>query len=137
MLEYVDSPQTRRNVQKALNRGEQYHHLKRAISHANGGKLHYTTEEEQEIWSETSRLLANILCYTMVLLEEAITAKEAAGDAAGAAFLRSVSPIAWHHINMYGWFAFQDDPAPTPLAECIAALVRYRQQAPADADEAG
>ena len=38
---------------------------------------------------------------------------------------------------MYGWFAFQDDPAPTPLEECIAALVRYRQQAPAEEDEAG
>ena len=31
ILEYVDSHELRRNIQKAINRGESYHKLKRAV----------------------------------------------------------------------------------------------------------
>ena len=37
LLDYIDSPALRRNVQKALNRGEAYHQLRRAIAYAHGG----------------------------------------------------------------------------------------------------
>jgi TnpA family transposase len=36
-------------VQRALNRGENYHQLRRAIAYANFGKLRYRTEEEQQL----------------------------------------------------------------------------------------
>jgi hypothetical protein len=38
LLDYIDSPPLRRNVQWALNRGESYHQLRRAVSYANFGK---------------------------------------------------------------------------------------------------
>lgn len=44
LLDYVDSPPLRRNIQRALNRGENYHQLRRAISYANFGKLRFKTE---------------------------------------------------------------------------------------------
>jgi TnpA family transposase len=44
LLGYVDSPQLRQNVQRALNRGEQYHQMKRALTHANAGKLRYASD---------------------------------------------------------------------------------------------
>jgi TnpA family transposase len=42
----------RQHVQKALNRGENYHQLRRAISYAGFGKLRFKTEYEQELWAE-------------------------------------------------------------------------------------
>ena len=55
---YVDSLPLRQNVQRALNRGESYHQLRRAISHANFGKLRFKSELEQQLWSECGRLIA-------------------------------------------------------------------------------
>jgi TnpA family transposase len=60
---YVDSPQFQRNIQRALNRGESYHKLVRAVAYANGGKLRVRTDQEQQLWSECSRLLANCIIY--------------------------------------------------------------------------
>ena len=48
-LDYVDSLPLPQNVQRALNRGESYHKLRRAVSHANFGKLRFKTEQEQQI----------------------------------------------------------------------------------------
>lgn len=56
-LNYIDSPPLRRNVQKALNRGESYHKLRKAVSFANFGKLRFKNENDQHIWGECSRLL--------------------------------------------------------------------------------
>src|SRR5271166_3934379 len=48
LLNYVDSPQFQRNIQRALNRGESYHKLVRAVAYANGGKLRVRTDQEQQ-----------------------------------------------------------------------------------------
>lgn len=39
LLDYIDLPVLRRNVQKALNRGEAYPQLRRAIAYAHGGRF--------------------------------------------------------------------------------------------------
>jgi TnpA family transposase len=49
LLDYIDSPPLRQNVQRALNRVENYHQLRRAVSYANFGKLRFKTEHEQQI----------------------------------------------------------------------------------------
>ena len=59
LLNYVDSITLRRNVQRALNRGESYHKLRSAVAYANAGRMRVKTDLEQEIRSECSRLLAN------------------------------------------------------------------------------
>ena len=63
LLDYIDSPPLRQNVQRALNRGENYHQLRRAVVYANFGKLRFKTEEEQVLWSECSRLITNCIIY--------------------------------------------------------------------------
>ena len=69
LLNYIDSPSLRQNVQKAVNRGENYHQLRRAVSFASFGKLRFKTEYEQDLWSECSRLIANcIIFYNASLL---------------------------------------------------------------------
>lgn len=47
LINYVDSPSLRQSVQKALNRGENYHQLRRAISSAGSGKLRFKTEHKE------------------------------------------------------------------------------------------
>ncbi len=113
LLDYIDSVPLRANVQRALNRGEQYHQLRRAVSYANFGKLRFRTDEEQQIWSECSRLLSNcIVYYNLTLLSRMVHHAEEQGDTQRVAMLRTVTPLAWQHINFYGRYAFvPDEPA--------------------------
>ena len=72
-----------------------------------GGKLRYRTEEEQQLWSECRRLLANcIIYYNAAILSRVLEERRAAGDLAGVEQLSQVAPIAWQHINFYGRYEF-------------------------------
>jgi TnpA family transposase len=107
LLDYIDLTQLRQNVQRALNRGESYHKLRRAVSYANFGKLRFKTEQDQQIWGETSRLLTNcIIYYNASILSNLLVYIKSNGDIHGANVLKQVSPIAWQHINFYGRYEF-------------------------------
>ena len=111
LLNYIDSPPLRQHVQRALNRGENYHQLRRAVSYANFGRLRFKTEHEQQIWGECARLITNcIIYYNAMLLSNVLIYKERGGDAQGAALLKQVSPVAWQHINLYGRYEFSKSP---------------------------
>jgi TnpA family transposase len=125
LLDYIDSPPLRRNVQRALNQGESYHQLRRAVSHANFGKLRFKTEHEQQIWGECARLLTNcIIYYNVMLLSNLLDYKEAAGDVQGAALVKQVSPVAWQHINLYGRYEFRKGPEAINLRELVQELAQ-------------
>ena len=80
LLDYIDSLALRRNVQRALSRGENYHQLRRAVSYANFGKLRFKTEHEQQIWNECSRLITNcIIYYNATILSDLLRLKEQEG----------------------------------------------------------
>ena len=109
LLNYVDCPMFRKNVHRALNRGESYHQLRRAISHANFGKLRFKTEYEQEIWNECARLISNgIIFYNAAILSRLWEYRISAGYHAGAAEILNVSPIAWLHLNFRGRYKFKN-----------------------------
>lgn len=111
LLDYIDSLPLRRNVQRALNRGESYHKLRRAVSHANFGKLRFKTEQEQQLWGECGRLLANcIIHYNASILSNLLAYREQNGDGQGADMLKQVSPVAWQHVNLYGRYEFNKHP---------------------------
>jgi Tn3 transposase DDE domain len=56
---------------------ESYHKLVRAVAYANGGKLRVRTDQEQQLWSECSRLLANcIIYYNACILSELLERAE-------------------------------------------------------------
>ena len=66
---------------RALKRGESYHKLVRAVAYANGGKLRVKTDQEQQLWSECSRLLANcIIYYNACILSELLERAERRQD---------------------------------------------------------
>ena len=111
LLDYVDSPSLRQHVQKALNRGENYHQLRRAISFASFGKLRFKTEYEQDLWLECSRLITNcIIFYNASLLSRLLEHYEKTGNTLNADMIKKVSPVAWQHINPHGRYEFQKLP---------------------------
>lgn len=104
-LDYIDSPPLRRNVQKALNRGESYHKLRKAVSFANFGKLRFKNENDQHIWGECSRLLSNcIIFYNASILSNMLAYQETKG--LDSDVMKQISPVAWQHINFYGRYEF-------------------------------
>jgi len=125
LLDYVDSPPLRRNVQKALNRGENYHQLRRAISYANFGKLRFRTEYEQQLWNECSRLITNcIIYYNATILSNLFSHKEKIADSQGTDLLKQVSPIAWQHINLHGRYEFNKRPENININAIIQELAK-------------
>jgi TnpA family transposase len=129
LLNYIDSLPLRQNVQRALNRGENYHQLRRVVSHANFGKLRFKTEEEQQLWSECSRLITNcIIYYNASILSNLVTYQEKIGDRQGAALLKQVSPVAWQHINLQGRYKFNNWPEPIDMNAIIQKLLKIPVQ---------
>ena len=125
LLDYIDSPPLRQNVQRAVNRGESYHKLRRAVSYANFGKLRFKTEHEQQLWGECSRLITNcIIYYNATILSHLLAHKESTGDVQGAALLKHVSPVAWQHINLYGRYEFRREPETINMPAIIQDLAQ-------------
>jgi hypothetical protein len=126
LLDYVDSPPLRKNVQRALNRGENYHQLRRAVSYANFGKLRFRSEDDQQLWHECSRLITNcIIFYNTTILSRVLAHKATTGDAAGAALITQISPVAWQHINFYGRYEFTKGPDPIDVDAMVEALAQH------------
>lgn len=126
ILDFIDDPQLRQSVQKALNRGEAYHRMRRAISYVNSGKFRVKTEAEQQIWNECSRLIANaIIYYNTLLLSRVHEQKAAAGDLEAIKILKSTSPVAWRNVNLIGNFDFTTISSPVDI-EALAE--RYRNE---------
>ena len=127
LLDYIDSLPLRQNVQRALNRGESYHQLRRAISYANFGKLRFKSELEQQLWSECGRLIANcILYYNASILSNVLAHRESIGDIQGVEVLKQISPVAWQHINLYGRYEFRKCSEPIDLDDIVRQLTQVQ-----------
>ena len=126
ILDFIDDPNLRQSVQKALNRGEAYHRMRRAVSYVNSGKFRVKTEAEQQIWNECSRLIANaIIYYNTLLLSRVYEQRVAAGDLEAIQFLKGTSPVAWRNVNLIGNFDFTTSSSPVDI-EALAA--RYENE---------
>jgi len=126
LLDYLDTLDLRLNVQRALNRGESYHQLRRAVAYANFGKLRFRTEYEQELWQECSRLLTNaIVAYNSTILSNLLLHHLEKGNTQQAALLSRVSPIAWQHINFYGHYEFTKTPDLIDVDSLVQQLAQF------------
>lgn len=123
MLKYIDSLIFRQSVQKALNRGEAYHKLKRAVFHAHQGKFRVKTELEQNIWNECARFITNtIIYYQSHILSALLIQKEKEGKQKETDLIKRISPIAWQNVNMLGRFEFQKQQTVVDIEEMIRLL---------------
>jgi hypothetical protein len=117
LLDYIDSPVLRHNVQRALNRGEAYHQLRRAIAYAHGGRFRARSQHEQEVWNECARLVGNaVVYYNALILSEALAELERRSELVSSEVIKRVSPVAWQHINFYGRYQFDADFTPIDFA---------------------
>ena len=127
VLDYIDSLTLRQNVQKALNRGESYHKLRKAVSHANFGKLRFKSEAEQQIWGECARLITNaIIFYNASILSHLLAHKQSIGDLAGIEQLVQISPVAWQHINLHGRWQFNGQPPLIDMDRIVQKLAQIK-----------
>jgi hypothetical protein len=127
LLDYVDSSALRKNVHRALNRVESYHQLRRAVSHANFGKLRFKTEDEQAIWNECARLISNcIIFYNATILFRLWEYRKSIGDNAGADDILRVSPVAWHHLNFRGRYTFRSQRKPIDIEALVQELAKIQ-----------
>jgi len=136
ILNYIDILTIRQGVQKALNRGEAYHRLKRAVFHENEGKFRVKTELEQHIWNECARFLTNcIIFYNAYILSALLTLAEKAGRQEEADIIKRISPIAWRNVNFLGRFEFQRSQNAINIDEMIKTLgkeIKWQKQEPTD-----
>jgi len=131
LLDYIDSLSLRRNVQRALNQGESYHKLHKAVSYANFGRLRFKTEGEQQIWNDCGRLIANcIIFYNALILSNVLRRQAEDGSSLAAGPLARVSPVAWQHINFYGRYEFTKSFQPIDIDEIVQELLSRSGTAP-------
>lgn len=123
ILDYVDDLIFRQHIQKAVNRTEAYHGLKKAIRFAHGGGFKVKTELEQQIWDECSRLIASCVVYfNCFLLSNIISEKEKTCNNDEIINLKKISPIAWRHIHFYGRYDFKNDEEFLDISEILSSI---------------
>jgi TnpA family transposase len=127
LLTYIDSLTMRQSVQRALNRGESYHKLRRAVAYAYSGRFRVKTELEQQIWNDCSRLLANcVIYYNACILSELLERAEQRGDYEQANLIKRISPVAWKHINFYGKYDFLKTAGLIDLSAIVDWLEKFK-----------
>ena len=106
-----------------------------AVAYANGGKLRVRTDQEQQLWSECSRLLANcIIYYNACILSELLERAERRQDYQRADAIKRANPASWKHVNLYGAYSFLDISDGVDLQELANLLKPPRGTGPATSD---
>ncbi|MGF1703527.1 transposase [Photobacterium makurazakiensis] len=107
ILDYVDDKVLRQFVQQALNRGEAYHQLRRAIASINGNQFRGGNDYQIDQWNDCARIIANcIIYYNSALLSNLIEKFEQEGNQEVVNLIAGLSPVAWRHIQLAGNYTF-------------------------------
>ncbi|EJB8409255.1 Tn3 family transposase, partial [Vibrio parahaemolyticus] len=126
VLDYVDDSELRHFVQQALNRGEAYHQLRRAIASINGNQFRGGDDYQIEQWNDCARIIANcIIYYNSALLSSLIEKFEKEGNQKVVELIAGLSPVAWRHIQLAGNYTFgqkKDNIVLERLLENLAPL---------------
>ncbi|HEB26710.1 MAG TPA: Tn3 family transposase [Porticoccus sp.] len=112
LLDYIDDASLRNYVQRALNRGEAYHQLRRAISSVNGNRFRGGSDGEIDLWNECARLLTNAIIYfNSLILSKLLDHFDSVSDEKKLEVVKQVSPVAWVNINLNGTYSFSFENA--------------------------
>ncbi|MEZ8862567.1 Tn3 family transposase [Vibrio sp. 10N.247.311.51] len=107
VLDYVDDKLLRQFVQQALNRGEAYHQLRRAIASINGNQFRGGNDYQIDQWNDCVRVIANcIIYYNSALLSNLIEKFEQEKNPEVVSLIAGLSPVAWRHIQLAGNYTF-------------------------------
>lgn len=123
LLDYIDDESLRNYVQRALNRGEAYHQLRRAIASVNGNRFRGGGDSEIELWNECARLLANAVIYfNSLVLSNLLAHFEEVNDDAKLDIVKQVSPVAWGKVNLNGTYSFSFDDDLIKMEDIISPI---------------
>lgn len=99
ILDYIDNARLRGYVQQALNRGEAYHQLRRAVASVNGNRFRGGSDSEINLWNECAHLLTNVIIYfNSLVLSRLLVHFAKQNDIKNAELIKKVSPVAWVKI---------------------------------------
>ena len=123
LLNYIDDAALRNYVQRALNRGEAYHQLRRAVASVNGNRFRGSSDQEIDIWNECARLLTNAIIYfNSLILSNLLAYYRAAGDQENLELVKKVSPVAWLNVNLNGTYSFTFEQNMINMTEILSPL---------------
>ncbi|MBU3071730.1 Tn3 family transposase, partial [Aestuariicella sp. G3-2] len=126
LLNYIDDASLRNYVQRALNRGEAYHQLRRAISNVNGDQFRGSSDEEIQLWNECARLVTNTIIYfNSTILSQLLTSFEYQADEEKVRIVKQASPVAWYNINLKGMYNFNLSEKLPDLEELMSSIEGY------------
>jgi len=116
-LRTINDPALRHVITLMLNRGESYNNLYRAITLLNDGELRGKSEIEMETWNQCTRLIAAIVHYYNTFIINSLHEISLNDDEKR--FLESLSPTAWVHILLLGFFQFFSNAPANWVEECL------------------
>jgi len=123
ILEYIDDASLRSYVQRALNRGEAYHQLRRTVASVNGNRFRGGSDGEIDLWNECARLLTNAIIYfNSLILSRLLGHYELQKDIKHLELVKQVSPVAWTNINLNGTYSFSFGENMLNMDEVISPL---------------
>ena len=94
------------------------------IGGVHGGKFRGTTENELKIWNECCSLIANVIVYyNTLILSQIYQMQEKQGNLQALEFIKRLSPIAWSHIILDGYYQFRNVAGIIDLEQMLANLV--------------
>lgn len=103
LLQYIRSPELRRCIPVGLNKGEAKNSLARAVFFNRLGELLDRTHENlRHRASGLNLVVAAIVLWNTVYLEQAVAAIRQSGQAVSDETLAHLSPLKWAHINLTG-----------------------------------
>lgn len=115
ILDWIDSPDLRRQTTEELNKGEGRNNLARAIFHNRLGELRERSATAQANRASGLNLIVSaIILWNTVYLERAIDAAHRRGDPVPDHLVRHIAPLGWEHINLSGDFFWIFEPPKTP-----------------------
>lgn len=123
VLYYADNKTLRQFVQQALNRGEAYHQLRRAIASVNGNQFRGGDDYQIDQWNDCARLIANcVIYYNSAILSGLVDKFEKENNKKAIDVLANLSPVAWRHILLGGNYSFEDQVAITNLDSLLEGV---------------
>ena len=107
-LEWMQSVELRRRVQVGLNKGEAKNALARAVFFNRLGEMRDRSFENQRYRaSGLNIVVAAIILWNTVYLEQAVAALKAQGQKVDESLLQHLSPLGWEHINLTGNYVWK------------------------------
>jgi len=123
ILEYIDDENLRSYVQRALNRGEAYHQLRRTVAAVNGNRFRGGSDGEIDLWNECARLLTNVIIYfNSLVLSRLLAHYIKQNDQQNIALIKQVSPVSWININLNGTYSFSFDDNVISMDEILSPI---------------